>query len=77
LVLKNLFIFKKKSSMKKFMFLLVLGFLFASCGGPSACDCVQAAKDGDKATIEECDEYVEGLEGDAKTDFQKEAMECM
>lgn len=62
--------------MKKFMFLLVLGFLFASCGGPSACDCAQAFKDGDKETIKECDEYVEGLEGDAKADFQKEAREC-
>jgi PBP1b-binding outer membrane lipoprotein LpoB len=63
--------------MKKIMMLFALGLVFASCGGPSACDCVQAAKDGDKAAIEECDEYVEGLEGDAKTDFQKAAMECM
>lgn len=62
--------------MKKFMFLLVLGFLFASCGGPSACDCAQALKDGDKATIEECKEYAKSLDDDAMADFEKEAREC-
>jgi|TARA_Y100000294_G_scaffold2930_1_gene3116 hypothetical protein len=71
--------------MKKIQMLVVLlltGMFMVSCGGVNACDCVDNAKqmgtaDYDADLQKDCVDHVEGLEGEDKTEWQKEMLDCM
>jgi hypothetical protein len=62
--------------------LLLTGMLMVSCGGVNACDCVENAlligtTDFDADLQKDCVDHVEGLEGEDKTEWQKEMLDCM
>ena len=68
--------------MKKFIYsvAVVAAFAFASCGGPSACDCISNAKaeKPDEAMIKKCLEKAEEVSKDeakAKA-WAEEASKC-
>lgn len=60
--------------MKKLIYSVAVlaAFAFASCGGPSLCDCVNADKD-DKDMEEKCKKYDEQYE--KASDEEKEKLE--
>lgn len=60
---------QKTKNMKKLIYSVaaVAAFAFASCGGPSVCDCVNAGKDADDKTKEKC----EAMEKEWKEKYDK------
>ena len=71
--------------MKKLMTILgafmIASVVLTSCGGPDACECMDNAfkimTDKHDADLhKKCEDHVNGLEGDAKKEWNKELLDC-